>query len=84
MLSKLSVMICEDAQYLFLTGQTLALHGVLVVDWQLAKEMPATLQRSNRPRHGTLRLRDELHVLHGLMRDQEQFVLGYFCHRLSI
>lgn len=53
---------------LFLTGQALALHGVLVVDWKLAEELPAAPQGSRSPRDRTLGLRDEFHVLHGLIR----------------
>lgn len=52
--------------YLLFTGQALTLHGVLIVDGELAEELPATLQCSVCPRHRTLTLRDELHVLHGL------------------
>lgn len=52
--------------YLLLTGQALTLHGVLIVDRKLPKELPASLQRSVCPCDRTLTLRYELHVLHGL------------------
>lgn len=54
------------AEHLLLAGQALALHGVLIVDRKLGEELPAALQRSIRPRDGTLTFRDELHELHGL------------------
>lgn len=55
------------AVHLLLTGQALTFHGVLVIDGKLGEELPAALQRSIRPRDGTLTFRDELHELHGLM-----------------
>lgn len=55
------------AGHLLLAGQALTPHGVLVVDRKLDEELPAALQRSIRPRDGTLAFGDELHVAHGLM-----------------
>lgn len=59
-------------RYLFLTAQTLTLHGVLIVDWKLAEQLPAALQGPGGPWDGPLALWQELHVLHGLEDQQVQ------------